>query len=54
MASDPHKIDDPKEAPVEGPSTTLPNGQIPAITATLLVVNVESIEDPAIPLPSVH
>ena len=39
VASDPPEIGDPKEAPVAGPSTTLPSGQIPAITATSLLVN---------------
>ena len=29
VTSDPPEIDDPKEAPVAGPSTTLPSGQIP-------------------------
>lgn len=53
VASDPPEIDDPEEAPVVEPSTTLPGGQIPATAATSPVANVAPIAGPVIPLPSV-
>ncbi|KAK1378114.1 Dirigent protein [Heracleum sosnowskyi] len=53
VASDPPEIDDPEEAPMVGPSTTLPSGQIPATNAISPVANVAPIAGPAVPLPSV-
>ncbi|KAL8154555.1 dirigent protein 9-like [Apium graveolens] len=52
-ASDPPEIDDPEVAPVVGPSTTLPSGQIPVTAAISPVADVAPIAGPANPLPSI-
>lgn len=52
-SSDPLEADDPDLAPVVGPTTPLPGGQLPATGAVAPIANAVPLAGPAIPFPNV-